>query len=408
MLMMVLTTTALLTAKVQSATAADATTTTTAATSRRFCGAMISHHGNPFGASRRYQRQKRRWPRRRRNLNMSNNFHWDASVDVDTGLASSIEQSGPSSINTTINGKISARGDGDENRFLSSKLQREFIASWPEFVCRGDVSFGLFRIVDTTATMIETKKKQQKTGKEVILCLQPRFIPITLLKFGQVKVNYGTKSKATSAIGGLRRVYSYSRNRRNDSYEIDEQEDIHHSTRMMSWEIPIMGGILALPSSPRRSQRKMNHKKLHKKSKSEATTWGKLVFNVDKITCRPSRRPPLLSSATTTKSTVSSTSNDIKNRKKYFRYNLTTQIVGYRPRLVGYPPITRQPNQHQSDKTNNDGNFVSFIGTGRRITFPARKWFYLHSQSYVHAYVTWRFHKSWHDRLLQVQQQQKQ
>lgn len=52
---------------------------------------------------------------------------------------------------------------------------------------------------------------------------------------------------------------------------------------------------------------------------------------------------------------------------------LESSIVGYRPWLVGNPPVSR-----------------------------ARKFLYLNTQSRLHAYVTWRFHKAWRQRLMKT------
>ncbi|KAG7341172.1 hypothetical protein IV203_023123 [Nitzschia inconspicua] len=54
-------------------------------------------------------------------------------------------------------------------------------------------------------------------------------------------------------------------------------------------------------------------------------------------------------------------------------FQLSTHIIDYAPWLAGSPPISR-----------------------------IRKELYLHTQSYVHAYTTWRFHKAW-QRKLQLQ-----
>ncbi len=51
-------------------------------------------------------------------------------------------------------------------------------------------------------------------------------------------------------------------------------------------------------------------------------------------------------------------------------YELQSNIVDYRPWLVGPSPVSR-----------------------------TRQYLYLHSQSWIHAYVTWRFHKAWRQAL---------
>lgn len=58
-----------------------------------------------------------------------------------------------------------------------------------------------------------------------------------------------------------------------------------------------------------------------------------------------------------------------QNREKAFL--VESRIMGYRPWLVGSAPVS-----------------------------PIRKFLYLSTQSKMHAYITWRFHRQWHHNLL--------
>jgi hypothetical protein len=199
----------------------------------------------------------------------------------------------------------------DEDAF--STFVATFVESWPDFICRGDVTFGFFKV----RRRIEENRDGQRgtfSRPTTISCIQPRFIPITLLKFGELS--------ATRTVT--------VRTRRGDE-------------EMIRCDIPIMGGLLALSS------------RWPKSSSSNDPYRGALSFGVRTVS------KPCLGG----------------NKYHIDCCDFTTQIVDYRPSLVGYPPLQRKEQ--------------SLV---RPSWFPLRKWIYLHSQSYAHAYITWRFHRS--------------
>jgi hypothetical protein len=147
------------------------------------------------------------------------------------------------------------------------RISRDMVTTWPDFICKGSVTLGLF----------EVKRDQRLLGTSI----RPRFVPINLLSFGMVR-------------------------------------RLIQGPKCFHWEIPIRGGLLALPTD------------------KDNKVFGKLTFSV---------------------------------AKEQSNYRLTTQIVGYRPWLAGTrPSIVRQ-----------------------RL--------YLSTQSVLHAYIMWRFHRTWQTEL---------
>mmetsp|Transcript_15453 Transcript_15453/g.28764 ORF Transcript_15453/g.28764 Transcript_15453/m.28764 type:complete len:275 (+) Transcript_15453:195-1019(+) len=206
-------------------------------------------------------------------------FTWEAELDAKTGLASSREDSSFQMISQT-----KTTGTVDHIRGVSEK----FVATWPYFVCKGSVTFGLFRAA--------AKDKNKNRTSSNTICIQPRFLPVSLLGFGKPQ-----RQQKTNLVGKPRQQM------------------------VGMWEIPLKGGLLAL----------VPHK-------------GKLVFSISKTMKAPEKG--------------AGTVNDI--------YQISTQIVDYQPWLAGHPPVS-----------------------------SIRKWLYLSTQSHIHAYITWRFHKAWKDEI---------
>lgn len=206
------------------------------------------------------------------------NFHWDAGVDSNTGLASSTETS---SFGLQ---KSNLKATPPLSKHHVQSISQHIVSTWPTFICKPSVSLGLFCA--------------SKKSDDDVMCIHPILFPsLRLLDFGRPKPGPQHKQHPNDVLCG-------------------------------SWEIPIRGGLLALPSG-------YNGQGYH----------GKLTFSIAEqrhANCNGSM------------------------------YQLTTHIVKYSPTLAGPPPVQR-----------------------------IRKQVYLHSQSLVHAYVTWRFHKVWKQELLQ-------
>jgi hypothetical protein len=182
-------------------------------------------------------------------------FDWEASMDAKSGSAKSTETS-----QVTLLKPNNFIQYFRQQRTIYQTSQ-DIVSSWADFLCRGSVTLGLF---------------EAKHWNKVV-SLQPKFIPLSLLEFGEV------------------------RRRRN------------------CWEIPIEGGFLS-KCGPKRGDR------------------GKLTFQV--------------------------------STAKEDRLLLETHIVDYRPWLVGGAPVP-----------------------------VMRKLLYSSTQSVVHGYITWRFHKAWQQKL---------
>lgn len=204
-------------------------------------------------------------------LSPTSNFRWKASVDPETGIASSEETS-------KCQWKPNYETPPESMRSVS-RVSRQFIAYYPQWLARPKVSFGLL----TTKTDPESQETM----------IRPRFFPnLSLLTFGPLQV---VRSPAKA-------VFQY--------------------------KLPITGGLLAL------------------KNAKSPKDMGCLSFE--------------------TKTTKVKQAD-----KSELECSCISEIAGaYRPWIAGGP----------------NTNFI-------------RPWAYLSSQSTVHAYVMWRFHKAWTRRL---------
>jgi hypothetical protein len=265
-------------------------------------------------------------------------YHWTASLNRETGLASSTETSSflLPSVRTTSSksatfmiDRVSALWKGRHCERKIRSLSKDFVATWPAFLCKPSVTFGLFRTVRTSdPCSLLSSHKDTRSGKELprpkpdssescVTTLQPRFLPcqLSVLNFGPAMARPFRQST------GLPASPSCNKNVLILGY----------------WEIPLKGGLLALPSQHRQTL--------------SVCEFGKLTFAIVKRrgSCNP---------------------NLSKNQVNHHLYEVTTHIVDYTPWLTGPPPVDW-----------------------------LRKQLYLHTQSYVHAYTMWRFHGEWEQKL---------
>lgn len=230
-------------------------------------------------------------------------FRWNARLDRENGFASSSETS-TFSIEAHKAAKVSTRqhksgqiGIPPSKREIRS-ISKEFVSMWPDFLCQTSVTLGLFQ-ARKNGLYPDVLQRQPDS----ITSIRPLYLPFSLLNFGN------------------------SRPCRDRLAERTNHRDI---TIIGCWEIPLRGGLLALPSC------------------KDCSNYGKLTFSISKLHKSPQRKGHL-----------------------EYNYQLSTHIVRYTPWLAGPPPVSR-----------------------------IRKQLYLHSQSFVHAYVTWRFHRAWQRKLL--------
>jgi hypothetical protein len=126
-------------------------------------------------------------------------FAWQASLDRATGLAASKETSQLQLKHKTPSKPMLARlCDQIVRQHKLSKCSTEFVSTWTKFLCSGPVTLGFFQAI-----------KDDKGFSS----LQPRWLPLPILKFGEIR----------------RRHYN-------------------------AWEIPIQGGFLSL-TGPRNNTR---------------------------------------------------------------------------------------------------------------------------------------------------------
>mmetsp|Transcript_41504 Transcript_41504/g.47908 ORF Transcript_41504/g.47908 Transcript_41504/m.47908 type:complete len:393 (+) Transcript_41504:184-1362(+) len=277
-------------------------------------------------------------------------FTCEVSIDGPTGVASSKESSGPFVLtkiqtkpSTSPSRKRQRKRRMMEEQRLVIETSRKFCATWPDFLCKGSVSFGFLRCVKTqkkkklwrSATTTKRPKKRMipkslkrskfmEDGTTIVesSTLRARFIPfpITFLEFGEMVESS------------------------NDNYDNDDGLN----NVLASWDIPLQGGALVLQADQQT------------RSKLQGFNYprGKLTFTIQN-----------------TKQTHR-TWEDTNEESP--RYQIITRIVDYRPSLAG-------------------GGWSSspHIEPTRRL----RHAFYLSTQSVVHAYMTFLFHRTWRQKL---------
>jgi hypothetical protein len=383
-------------------------------------------------------------------------FRWEAHLDRETGIASSAERSEPfkwtvggggrdsdsvvslpkddggATVGTAaashnapswVGGGASSSSSSISSRTVQQKMttstsmvrqtSREFVSKWADFVCKGSVTFGLFHVVKKDARsrnrekgrrriqlwppsslgrMLVSSSSSASTKKVFSSSLQPRLVPLSLLEFGPIETKPPPPRR-------LRKGKNRTR------------------TMMTVWEIPITGGILALPPPPitttaEEEEPTTQRQQMMRSSSSSSllgrwsqlqrqrphggtasSSLGRLVFavsSVDSVGGRPSRKNSSFGSLIHQWGSSSSNNNNINNNNNDDKrmmddcssdgcfdncyQQLTTNIVGYRPWLAG----------------------------SHRPVPWFRQQIYLSTQSCVHAYIIWRFHKAWKQKLLCV------
>jgi hypothetical protein len=335
----------------------------------------------------------RRTAKNRRKVNVENRvfedllwgpssfFTWDASIDGPTGVASSKERSGPFALtkkSTTRSAQSRKRQRKRriiEEERLIIETSRKFCTTWPDFLCQGSVSFGFLRCVKTeeeeeeemkirrSATTItkrqnripdpqslKTTTTKSMEDNRASLSLRPRFLPfpLTFLEFGKM-------------------VESSS----NDNNYKNGNDD-NGLVVLGSWDIPLNDGFLILQQKPHQQQQRSNN-----------CYRGKLIFAIAKTKKTPygGKRK----------------NNKDDDEESSPRYQIITRIVDYQPWLAGggWSSSSASPSSTTTDTASTCDNTRTHIEPTRRL----RHSFYLSTQSVVHAYMTWRFHRTWRNKL---------
>ena len=337
-------------------------------------------------------------------VDKSSFFSWEAFIHGSTGEATSNERSGPFSLMTEKSSllplfakkkpHLSKNVDCDsksiqekkeewdrsmkEEERLVVETSRQFVETWPDFLCQGSISFGIlscrkennknatsgrrakWRSILRTNPLngITATESSTLAGSSSLL---PRFapFPVKLLEFGRV-------------IQSPPSTVDHSR-----SNEVNQKSpDI-----LASWHIPLQGGALILGDN-----KSQQHQSGSSRSGSSANR-GKLVFAIAKT-----RR---LHDSEKLDTSIESYCEDNT-------YQIITGIRGYYPWLAGggYTSKSEGKKKHESIWSAIKDNRET---TTRRLCHA----FYLSTQSMVHAYMTWRFHNSWKQRLKTVVQASK-
>ena len=203
-------------------------------------------------------------------------FSWRAFLDATTGLASSRETS--QVFSSHVHG-MSSTESSDRLKYL--------VESYPTWLCGGPITFGCLQAC------------KDATNKSC--SIRVRFLNLELLSFGAAK----------------------SRGRLVHRQQPDESAKQVTETRIETFSLPIMGGLLSSKSGDKTDQ-------------------GSLLFSFR------------------SDATISNPNDNIQDGCLTIR----TAIVGYRPWLAGPAPLAAW-----------------------------RRRAYLSSQSLIHAYVMWRYHR---------------
>lgn len=226
------------------------------------------------------------------------NFSWEAHVDNTKAVAYSKETSWidlppPSSYYERL-----------VQRHRIQQASKDFVATWPLFICRGSVSFGLLRVYHNDAVSGSCR-------------VHIRGMKVPLLSFGPTR-----QKRLDLSLG--------------------------------HWEIPLQNCWLALPD-PKKCEKTFGHLRF------------RCLLQQATGTARNDRQP------------AAGNKND-RRTDCYCKYALESSLVEYRPRLLGIPKNHMLPYLHPMAQ--------------------GRTWLYLHSQSLIHTYVVWRFHRAWRNFLI--------
>jgi hypothetical protein len=306
------------------------------------------------------QRQsEHRRGRNRRSLSCF--FTWSAQVDRISGTASSKEVSSVTRI-----GNSDVDGGGDSSNAMAmvatTAAAKSLFESYPTWLTRGSTSLGWLKCVRVSGD--DGKRKQASNqsisgrggggcGGGAAACqVRVRFLGVNLLSFGPPRTT-------TNALRHSRRTPF-------GAFNVVRGSTFTTTTTVL----PITGGVLSLPGHNRRGQNN---------SSNNSEDRGALVFALTTA---------ILNGGTgwgegptdqrRRRRRINNEKADDKNQrgKQQDRimtvYTIQTNIVGYRPWLCGATkPV------------------------------PAlRANLYLHSQSIVHGYVMWRFHRRCRRKLL--------
>lgn len=322
-------------------------------------------------------------------------FTWEASLHRPTGVASSNELSEPFSITKkkvslwpslrkeTSHRTAPSKNDPldltqeqrqhmqqiiKEKEDIMVEISRQFIKTWPDFLCRGSISLGILRCIKERNNSLDTKRRivwrrQRQTSNLArspgsgantttvsSSSLVPRFVPfpVKLLEFGKI-----VETKPPLCIDD------------NGSNEFHKGDLVV----LGSWDIPLQGGALVLDDD------QILARKLSSSRKSGPDYRGRLIFAIAK-------RSELSHEGKYNKS--------FKHCNEGNRYQIITGIRDYRPWLAGGGYSSK------SEENKSSGNIWNAIKANRVSTTRfLNHAFYLSTQSMVHAYVTWRFHHAW-------------
>lgn len=261
---------------------------------------------------------------RRPDVTKRNRFAWTATLDRSTGLASSTEITtaevtlAPTSSNPSriVHPAIA------QNSFNNNKHMQSLFESYPYWLARPQVTFGLLRVRKTPTNDSNRKRsKRRDNGSNFNLSLQDVIFGRPLLIFGPPQLQRSKNKR-------LRFPFVRKEQTRTQSNE---------PLLTVTW--PVVGGLLACSHDDTITSNDNND-------------LGRLLFSFMQTAPSPPYRND-------------STRSPRKGTRSTLRYVfMRTQVVEYLPSISGIAPVS-----------------------------CVRKWAYRSTQSYVHAYVMWRFHR---------------
>jgi len=261
----------------------------------------------------------------------------------------------------------------NEEEQLVLETSRQLVNTWSDFLCQGSISFGILECVKKNHNDKKTKMEMKRIAR--LRRQMKKRIKMRIRKKFDIDKKVANLSPPPPSSSLMARFVPFPVKLLEFGKMVESSSpssDIHSNSNadlvvLGSWEIPLQGGTLILEDE--------------EPSSSSATDYrGKLTFVIAKTTRSDEECKRIKS--------IESCRN---------RYQIMTSIVDYRPWLAGGGYVSK-PKKNATNATTRiwDALKDNRETTTRQLCHA----FYLSTQSMVHAYVTWRFHKKWRANLM--------
>jgi hypothetical protein len=324
-------------------------------------------------------------------------FTWQASLDRRTGLASSREDShrvisgdDASLFRYTGTPKSEYNKDDDDDGHLF-ELSKRLFTSYPKWLCRRSVSLGLLRLVVVDNNDDDTNNQKKKANgatmgtrgatAKAIMHVQDAIFGCTLLSFGRPtgrSISYTFTNTSPPP-------KSTTKSSTNGTHTTTFKAKTKTRTRISEcvWSLPLVGGIMLY----------------HDNQDSKART------QKEQVDQRQDALLFILRQTITTTTMSMPNDNDHKNKlfpssqtsrkndhdHSYYDRSIQTRVISYRPAMVGRGLVAGRRRRRRHDDVAHTAAPVP-PSTATKTNW-IRSQLYLHTQSVVHAYVMWRFHR---------------